>query len=1339
MLAVAGSLSLSAEPTRLLAELKRPTLRLNPTGPLTAVNALAFSDDGETVRLYAAGFDKVIQTWKLEDDQFVHDPPATFRVPVGPGPVGMLNVLAVSADSRWLATSSGLGLNRRSPGFAQTGTILPRTPRDVSSDEGLIYVFRRDQPEQVYILRGHEGIVNGLAFGPPGAGRVYLASTSRKAEDGKGKDPQVVLWDVTRAPRWDEGTTAFVNDGRSPKVKSWATDVSRPGSSVGLGVSGGPGQLRIALAWGDKWLRVLDGSGTEDQFARDGEPGGNITVAVGATGKFLTGGVTDGKGYLQWWEGGGAAQLQHAGGTLLLNTHGASLAQPVGLSVGGNGNLAAVVVRIESEKGEPKYHLRLVDLRTRQRLKQLTLWEDQGPRPVLAIDPKGQFVAVAGGPEHKIHLFRTPTLEKVQPPLGGAGEKVDRVAFVRRRTRPGLRLNDNWVLDLSSRQLIEAPPDAWENDSAPDGSPPPVTPEAAETVTAAVQIPGKANGKPLQAVAYWNHNLARTRLVLYRTDSWERVREYTGHTQRITALAARADGKLLASAAEDHTVNVWYLGDAAEVVGQHGTLWRVWVDNDSAGKVVVTRAAAGASVEPNLKPGDVLTGIESGGKLTTLRKARDYYDYVYNHIEPGQKFTLHVRRGTSNLTARATAGQGVDQRKPLFMLFVFAGPKGSVPGRWIAWTPQGPYDFQGTAQDEALVGWHRNAEYLEGPVTFAPLAEWRKEFFEPTLLERLCRQPDRPLAERVSPRPQLDKARLTFDAGSGARPARGRDGSEQVLVRAATGTLRVEVPTEAAPDSDPLTSVQLSVLRDEGGTRRRVGPAQELLTPEKRGSRDFSQPINLPQPGVYTLQVRLKTASTEATHSKAVRFQNPRPAIVIDRELAEELDRRAAAWPHAQLDFKASITAPAQRDKGPEVQLQADDKVFPWHGNGVVHPIPLEEGKQRHVKLSVRNRNALDGYEKGEEDSWERIVTYRPGADVIRVRRDRPDLGFDLLWEQPPRSVPDAHLTLKGKAVLNKPIPSRDEVQRRLSGDVHVFVNGIPQNTAHPKVNWREDDSSCEVEYELLLNQKQNEIVIDRHARGSPEAKVFQVACDNPQRPRLHLLIVTLQGEVTQQHLPQQVLDALQITQKPDKTLVSPVFEKVIMYPYNPDHPRHPVQAVWTAKPGQIRGCLPWDASYAGKERFEPGDVFLVYWHTNKDLRVLNGTAYLPTTDSKDVPNEEDDVTFDQLLLRGDSQPRLKILLLDVAGKKPPPEGTTAQLVGNNAIVLRHAWTRDPKAPPGLLAALREAAPRGGGEQPVRLSDVIQTARAQRDGELATIALEDQFEMLSRVMLRRKD
>ena len=71
-----------------------PLPRLEVGGPTSLVTALAYSPDGNT--LYEAGWDKVVRVWRRggRSGAFVLDPPATYRVPIGPGPDGAINALA---------------------------------------------------------------------------------------------------------------------------------------------------------------------------------------------------------------------------------------------------------------------------------------------------------------------------------------------------------------------------------------------------------------------------------------------------------------------------------------------------------------------------------------------------------------------------------------------------------------------------------------------------------------------------------------------------------------------------------------------------------------------------------------------------------------------------------------------------------------------------------------------------------------------------------------------------------------------------------------------------------------------------------------------------------------------------------------------------------------------------------------------------------------------------------------------------------------------------------------------------------------------------------------------
>jgi WD40 repeat protein len=131
-----------------------PLLRLEAGGPASSVNALAFSPDGQT--LYAAGFDKVVRGWRLEapGKQFALDPVA-FRVPVGPGRTGVLNVLAISPDGAWVA-ASGRGVFRIASRSREPGRIYPYLPphdSEMLREQATIYLFDT-KTQEVRLLHG---------------------------------------------------------------------------------------------------------------------------------------------------------------------------------------------------------------------------------------------------------------------------------------------------------------------------------------------------------------------------------------------------------------------------------------------------------------------------------------------------------------------------------------------------------------------------------------------------------------------------------------------------------------------------------------------------------------------------------------------------------------------------------------------------------------------------------------------------------------------------------------------------------------------------------------------------------------------------------------------------------------------------------------------------------------------------------------------------------------------------------------------------------------------------------------------------------------------------------
>src|SRR5438876_11689840 len=150
----------------------RPLLRLEAGGPTTFVTSLAFSPDGQT--LYAAGYDKVVRVWKLQDGRFTLDK-VSYRVPIGPGPNGAINAIALSPDGNLLA-AAGRGAMQGESGLRQTGMVVPQIgglTSEMRADLGTIFLFDT-RAQTMRRLRGHLGPVESMTFAPARQGKPAI-------------------------------------------------------------------------------------------------------------------------------------------------------------------------------------------------------------------------------------------------------------------------------------------------------------------------------------------------------------------------------------------------------------------------------------------------------------------------------------------------------------------------------------------------------------------------------------------------------------------------------------------------------------------------------------------------------------------------------------------------------------------------------------------------------------------------------------------------------------------------------------------------------------------------------------------------------------------------------------------------------------------------------------------------------------------------------------------------------------------------------------------------------------------------------------------------------------
>ncbi len=796
----------------------RPLLRLEARGPTALVTSLVFSSDGQA--LYAGGFDKMVRGWRLTaGGRFVPDEKLTYRIPIGAGTDGAVNALALSPDDRWLAVG-GRGLSRAAAGLREDGKMWPvvgAMNETARRDLGNIYVFNRADRKDVRILRGHTGEILALAFvADRPRGRALLVSFAREQLDGDRYHGVLRLWDVAAEKE------LAVKEGLPE------TYPARPGLAAWF-TGAGPTDVRAAAACKDGFLRVWAvAQGGALHKVADADT--NLTVArLAAKDRLLTGRFGTGRAELKTWS------LAQADGKPAVWTPAPvakgpdSLCSALALASrtgGGQDDLAAVVLW-QPKKGN-QFLLQLLDLGkgTFGTLRgQAPLWKGTTSQPVVAAAPGGRHLAVGGGPDHTVRVYAVADLLKLNNAaaqvLRSVGSTVGRVAFVKRGNDLGLVLNPrhrrtpgdaplppqegDLLFDLTRRSLTEdlkgwglAAPDTrgWELSHAQrDGravltvtekgkAPRDITLPAAQSLADYALLPvRKPLDVPLLAVAM--HELSgQSQLWLYNARTGQPARQYTGHLAPVTSLAFSADGRLLVSSSTDQTVCVWSLADLDAHLNKHGRISGLAVRRRD-GKLVVARVDEDSPARGKLRIDDAVAGLVVDGKLRPLKSAVALYEAL-DRLPPDSTVTLRRGDPAGNDDVALKVHQGMDERKPLFTLFLsdLGRPK---ERQWIAWNRLGPYDSSALPAED-YVGWHFNKGERKEPAAFAPAREYRGTYRREGLLAALVRRGlEKDTPPEVRPAPKMSLL-LLQDGHAVAADARG-----QIRLTGPKAVLRVQV------------------------------------------------------------------------------------------------------------------------------------------------------------------------------------------------------------------------------------------------------------------------------------------------------------------------------------------------------------------------------------------------------------------------------------------------------------------------------------------------------------------------------------------------------------------
>lgn len=973
-----------------------PILCVEAGGPTAFITALAFTADGNT--LYAAGFDKVVRAWALDEQtrRFTLSSTA-YRVPTAPGTGGVINSIALSPDGIWLA-AAGKMVFRGETDYRATGFVVPTAGAvdgDRRLDVGMIYVFNT-KTHAVRTLRGHQGPVLALAFAPARAGKPpVLVSAGR--EEGAPAAGSVRLWDLD--PGAANPLLAQLPKPLPDPYNAAADLMTRPGLAL-WHTGRGARQVRVAVAWGDACFRLWDVAG--GKIITKAQPFFNTTaVYLPETDEVLAGNSTSKEGsyfgYLRAWHARPDREPAAGKQVELANAFPRALA-PLSWSADGKTDGTAVVLYVPPDRTasrRPEYTLRLLDLQPFGPAgAAIPLWGGTADLPVLATAPRGHFLAVAGNPGHTIRLYAVADLRRNNATpfqeLRSAGTIMRSVAFVKNGRDRGLRLNEKpdaaggLVCDFAKRTLTDNL-QGWQPDTprAANGDLKPLVDKlglkaAPEQVVAALLPAGTLLKVPVLAVAV-NDNV-ETRLGLYNAASGEQLRQLSGHVNAVLALAFSADGKLLASASEDQTVNVWSLTDLDKTLGQEGQLRGVYVRAKEAGPKTTLELAEPDQArllpenrrelaDKKVKQGDTLEGLVEGGKLRPLNTPDEFYQAM-RRLTPGKRATLRVAgRGDVALTL----SQGIDERKPLFSLFV-------TPDRrlkrwdWVGWSPVGPYDSSDRGV-ERLIGWHENKGTIERPaVRFSLAEEYRRDYFKPGILKDLLDYGNPGQALDVWNRRlrQTREPHLSLDILADGAPLRP-DAHGRLVVA------QPEVVASLSVDQLPPDEVRSVEWRwnDQRGrftpTGAREWTADLAALPWKRGVSTFRAEVRTggPVAEVYSRQVTLV-------------YQPPPPGVEIVGNPPRFVDKAA-------YEVKARVT-PA---KGQTVRVRLEHR----HGPELVgkpesvevketadipRTFPLQPGPNL-IKITATNQGA-SAESAAAETAWRVVeVTYQAPEPQITL------------------------------------------------------------------------------------------------------------------------------------------------------------------------------------------------------------------------------------------------------------------------------------------------------------------------------------------------------------------
>ncbi len=736
-------------------------LRLSPDGPIAPIHALQFSFDG--TRLYAAGDEKLIQVWQInEQDRFERSHAESLRHLIGPGPLGNIRAMSVSEDGRFVV-AGGVGTFNDHAGFAVNGIMIPGevVSREVLQELGTVSLFDT-QNHTTSRIKSHPGYVIATAVvSQPNLDAPYLVTIGVDQEPIGCASPKnasnvtrslrlirlpggqlVQQWPlpVPPQPTLTVWTTTDAKDASGLRIAVTVAN-NKVGDGIDLFKPGTAEPKRIV----DRLAVAADRVGVSDKLVFASE------IAPSKRGLRIidTADIGDGQAIDL------TPQLGRADFIFSL------------ACVRNKPSLVAITLRDLATLPTSLHRLQIVDTERKQLVLGAGIALGNQQNPIIAADPTGRFIAATADVARGIQIFKVDDLRigKTAPfqVLRPDFQPINRATLVAIDDTNVLRIqthsdDQTKTYDFSQDSLRPVDGQRWPDveqqrllfgwdsgakqwtASASDGTQMKRTNVKIEASSMPIgkQIQCKRlDGQSLAAIAFLQSGgESQAQLSLFDPKSGIEYRRLDGHQQIVTSIEFSEDQRHLTTVSADGMVCVWPLSDLTDLVGKRATIRGVQWCFDN-GKPTVSEFEDDRHEKNSLQINDQVLGLVNVGnnnqkiEFETL----DQLLVAVSHYDPKQLAPLWILRDQRRWRVWVRLEQGTDERKPLFSFISRVNPE-SKQLDWLAWTPHGPFQSNGP-EIEQRAGWHFNPDTENPTARFAPLAQFRNEFYGDSLIDQL--------------------------------------------------------------------------------------------------------------------------------------------------------------------------------------------------------------------------------------------------------------------------------------------------------------------------------------------------------------------------------------------------------------------------------------------------------------------------------------------------------------------------------------------------------------------------------------------------------------------------